>query len=165
MLDSSDSEVPHALHSLEYALPTTPVVTLRSFYSALDAQIHANALAEAGIAYNLLGSNTNSLGPYNAFTQVDLQVQSSDREAATRILIELEATSGESEMDSELSEAMNEANQPRCPKCASWRTYEVPAPWPGLMNYLLGRSPDRPRQVECLKCHYRWFAPDQQKSE
>jgi hypothetical protein len=158
MADMPDSNAPASPQPLNYAPASTPVVTLRSFYSALDAQIHANALAEAGIVYNLLGGNTNSLGPYNAFTQVDLQVDERDREAAENALKQLEATAGSGEIDEEHADELNELNEPRCPQCQSWRTYEVPAPWPGLMNFLLGRLPEQPRQLECLKCHYRWIA-------
>jgi DNA-directed RNA polymerase subunit RPC12/RpoP len=60
---------------------------------------------------------------------------------------------------------MNESNEPRCPQCGSWRTYELPAPWPGLMNFVLGRAPDQPRQLECLKCHHRWIAADREQSK
>jgi hypothetical protein len=47
-------------------------------------------------------------------------------------------------------------DEPRCPKCGSWQTYLLPAPWPGIWNFLLGRAADQPRHVECLRCHHRW---------
>ena len=49
MADTPDSNAPASPQPLNYAPASTPAATLRSFYSALDAQIHANALAEAGI--------------------------------------------------------------------------------------------------------------------
>ncbi|HSZ57034.1 MAG TPA: hypothetical protein VK797_15310, partial [Tepidisphaeraceae bacterium] len=47
-------------------------------------------------------------------------------------------------------------DEPRCPKCGSWQTYLLPAPWPGLWNFLTGRATVDARQVECLRCHHRW---------
>jgi len=157
--DTAD-ELPQPLN---HAPVSTPVVILRTFYSAIDAQIHANALEDAGIAYNLLNGNTNTLGPYAAFSQVELQVQERDRGEAEQVLRDLEATATSDDPNEALSEAMNESNEPRCPQCGSWRTYELPTPWPGLMNFLFGRTPEQPRQNECLKCHYRWI--DGQREE
>jgi hypothetical protein len=164
MAESSDTA--QDPQPLDYAPVSTPAVKLRSFYSAIDAQIHANALADAGIAYNLLNGNTNTLGPYAGFSQVELQVQERDRGAAERVLKELESTAAIDEPDDEISQALNESNEPRCPQCGSWRTYALPTPWPGLMNFLLGRPPEQPRQLECLKCHYRWIGhPEDSKAE
>jgi hypothetical protein len=69
-----------------------------------------------------------------------IRVREADLERARQVL----AAEGEHE------------DEPRCPKCGSWQTYLLPAPWPGLWNFLAGRAPNDARQVECLRCHHRW---------
>ncbi|HXE54802.1 MAG TPA: hypothetical protein VN541_17410, partial [Tepidisphaeraceae bacterium] len=45
--------------------------------------------------------------------------------------------------------------EPRCPRCGSWRVYLHP-PKQGLVNFILGRVPDQPPRLECLRCHHTW---------
>jgi hypothetical protein len=68
----------------------TPVVTVRTFYDAMEAQLYANELEVAGIDYNLTNQNTNTLGPYAAFSQVELQVRQEDVADAQQLLSQLE---------------------------------------------------------------------------
>jgi DNA-directed RNA polymerase subunit RPC12/RpoP len=48
-----------------------------------------------------------------------------------------------------------EKAEPRCPRCGSWRVYLHP-PKQGLVNFLLGRIPEQPQRLECLRCHHTW---------
>ncbi|HEY8746739.1 MAG TPA: DUF2007 domain-containing protein [Tepidisphaeraceae bacterium] len=216
----------------------TPVVTVRTFYDAMEAQLYANELEVAGIDYNLTNQNTNTLGPYAAFSQVELQVREEDVADAQRLLSQLELDptdvepeqsvdptaplpdpSGEGTLvtavafdnpramfdaaavlgaarvdcilpvlvargerprgtgdrfvvrvrEADLKRAREilasrddvsneEDDEPRCPKCGSWRTYPVPASSGGLAGLLFGRAPEETRQLECLRCHHRWPA-------
>lgn len=70
-----------------------------------------------------------------------IRVREADLERARAILHENETTDDE----------------PRCPYCGSWRVYTHP-PRQGLINFLLGRIPDQPPRLECLRCHRRWEA-------
>lgn len=78
-----------------------------------------------------------------------IRVRETDLERARQIL------SAENPEDHE--------DEPRCPKCGSWQTYLLPAPWPGLWNFLTGRAGPHPREVECLRCHHRWEASSDSK--
>jgi hypothetical protein len=49
-----------------------------------------------------------------------------------------------------------EEDEPRCPKCGSYRVELAPAPWPGLVKFLFGRRSDVPRQMQCFRCRERW---------
>lgn len=49
-------------------------------------------------------------------------------------------------------------DEPRCPKCGSYRVDLAPAPWPGLIRFLFGRRSDRPREMQCFRCRERWPA-------
>jgi hypothetical protein len=73
-----------------------------------------------------------------------VRVREGDLERAQKVL------SAEDDADQE--------DEPRCPRCGSWQTYLLPAPWPGLWNFITGRAGRRSRQIECLQCHHRWNA-------
>ena len=47
-------------------------------------------------------------------------------------------------------------DEPRCPTCGSYRVELAPAPWPGIVNFLLGRRSEVPRQMQCFRCRGRW---------
>jgi hypothetical protein len=216
----------------------SPLVTVRTFYNAMDAQLYANELDAAGIQCTLANQNTNTLGPYAAFSQVELQVRQEDVGEARELLSQLDvkSTDVEPEQDVEASaplpdpsgqgmlvtaaafdnpgamfdaaaalgaahlecflpvlvprgerppgtgnrfavrvgeadldrakellardpeQAGDEDDEPRCPKCGSWRTYPVPGVGGGFIGFLLGREPQPSGQVECLRCHHRWVA-------
>ena len=53
-------------------------------------------------------------------------------------------------------ESADDADEPRCPRCGSWRVHALPRPWPGLIKFLFGGGAAGPRQVECLRCHHYW---------
>jgi len=70
-----------------------------------------------------------------------LKVAEQDREQAHRLL---DQARSESEDDDE----------PRCPKCNSWRVYPVSRFMPSVKAFFgLGAWPER--QIECLACRYR----------
>lgn len=52
-------------------------------------------------------------------------------------------------------ESADDADEPRCPRCGSWRVHVVPRPWPGLIKFLFRRG-ESPREIECLRCHHHW---------
>jgi hypothetical protein len=83
----------------------SPLVTVRTFYSALDAQLYANELDAAGIRCTLANQNTNTLGPYSAFSQVELQVRQDEAEEARQLLshLDLKSTDLEPEQDVDAS--------------------------------------------------------------
>jgi hypothetical protein len=56
------------------------------------------------------------------------------------------------------SEQAND-QEPRCPKCGSYRVDLAPPPWPGLLKFLLGARPDAPRHMQCFRCGERWRIP------
>jgi len=216
----------------------SPLVTVRTFYSALDAQLFANQLDAAGIRCALANQNTNTLGPYAAFSQVELQVQQEDLDEAREILSHFDASStdvepeqdvdptapvpdpaGEgnlvtagafdtsSEMfdtaaalgaahiecflpvlvprgdrprgtgkrfvvrvrESELERAKyileknaedsdEDSDDPPCPECGSWRTYAMPSAKKGFLNLLFSAEPGESGELECLRCHHRWWS-------
>ena len=72
-----------------------------------------------------------------------LRVRESDRQRAAEVL-------------EQAKEQETADNEPRCPRCGSWQVHVAPAPWPGLIKFLLGGASARPRQLECLRCHHRW---------
>ena len=47
-------------------------------------------------------------------------------------------------------------DEPRCPKCGSYRVDLAPAPWPGLVKFLFGKRSDQPREMQCFRCRERW---------
>lgn len=81
--------------------PTAPAVTVRKFYDAVEAQLYANVLEAAGIEYSLLNMNTNTLGAYSAFSQVELQVRDEDAAEARAVLdgLQLDPVDVEPEAD------------------------------------------------------------------
>jgi len=86
----------------------SPLVTVRTFYSALDAQMLANELDAGGIWCTLTNQNTNTLGPYAAFSQVELQVRQEDVEEARELLSRFDggSTDVEPEQDVDPTEAV-----------------------------------------------------------
>lgn len=80
----------------------SPLVTVRRFYNALDAQLFANELDAAGIWCNLANQNANTLGPYAAFSQVELQVREEDVEEARSLMAHLDASSTEVEPEQDV---------------------------------------------------------------
>jgi putative signal transducing protein len=80
----------------------SPLVTVRTFYNALDAQMLANELDAAGIRCTLTNQNTNTLGPYSAFSQVELQVRQDDAGEARQILARYDTSSTEVEPEEDL---------------------------------------------------------------
>ena len=80
---------------------SSPLVTVRTFYNAMDAQLCANELDAAGIRCALTNQNTNTLGPYSAFSQVELQVRQEDVEDAQQMLshLDVKSTDVEPEQD------------------------------------------------------------------
>ena len=77
------------------------VVSVRKFYDAMEAQLYANELAAHGIRYHLLNQNTNTLGPYSAFSQVELQVSEEDAPRARELLARLQLDPSEVEPEHE----------------------------------------------------------------
>jgi len=210
-------------------------VTVRKFYSALEAQLYANELADHDIEYSIVNQNAaTTLGWYSGFAQVELQVHAEDAPEARQLLARLNvnssdvepadnadpqapipdpqgdgmlvtaaayddpgalydaaATLGAAYIESFLPvlvprgdrprgsgnrfvirvrqpdlerarEALRQEpraldDEPRCPACGSWQTFELPAPWPGIWNFLLGRKLNNERRLECLRCHHRWI--------
>lgn len=47
-------------------------------------------------------------------------------------------------------------DEPRCPRCGSWQTYQLPVPWGGIWNFLFSRTSEASGELECLRCHHRW---------
>jgi DNA-directed RNA polymerase subunit RPC12/RpoP len=216
------------------ALPTS-AVTVRKFFDLLEAQLSANELASHDIEYFLMNQNTNTLGAYAGFSQIELQVREEDLGEATRVLSEFQVNPLEVEPEdltdprepigdptgdgmlvmaaaydnpravfdaaaslgaagvesflpslvprrdrpagvgkrfvlrvrqndldqarAVLSEAdADQANddEPRCPRCGSYRIAQASRPWPGLGKFLFGESTSDTAQLECLRCHHRW---------
>lgn len=221
----ANSTEPERPPTLSYGRPATATaVTIRKFYDAINAQLHANELAAHGIAYSLLNENTNTLGPYSGFSQVELRVAAADVEAADRVLSNLQAdpqdvepvndpgpeasvpcpdgmlvpaaafdepghmldaaaTLGAAGIECFLPELAargdrprgvgdrfvvrvreeeveaardllsdESGDEPRCPKCGSWRVY-LPPP-PGLIERITGRG--RAGERQCLRCGHVW---------
>ena len=220
----------------------SPLVTVRTFYNALDAQLFANELDAAGIRCTLTNQNTNTLGPYAMFSQVELQVRQEDVEEARQLLSQFDASSTDVEPEHDIdpsapvpdpagegdlvcaamfenpaamfdaAAAMGAAHvecflpvlvprgnrppgngkrfvvrvreadierarevlasnpregdedEPRCPKCGSWRTYALPSAKKGLLGLLFGAEPEESGELECLRCHHRWW-PEQSEEE
>lgn len=51
-----------------------------------------------------------------------------------------------------------EDDEPRCPRCGSYRVTPVPQLRRNLVDFLLGRH--TPKLTECLRCHHRWTPPN-----
>jgi hypothetical protein len=74
-----------------------------------------------------------------------LRVCQEDLERAKAVLEEVE-----SEADDE---------EPRCPRCKSWRVFPVSQFWKGL-SAMVGLGPKPEDQLECLACHHRGLRAD-----
>jgi hypothetical protein len=83
--------------------------------------------------------------PKGAGARFVIRVREADLERADQVL------SSDDDADHE--------DEPRCPRCGSWQTYVLPAPWPGIWNFFAGRAGRKSRQIECLRCHHQWKAP------
>jgi len=75
----------------------SPLVTVRTFYNAMDAQLYANELDAAGIDYTLTNQNANTLGAYSAFSQVELQVRQEDQAETESLLAQYHLEPGDVE--------------------------------------------------------------------
>ena len=71
-----------------------------------------------------------------------LRVRETDLAAAREIL----ANAAAEEADDE---------EPRCPKCGSYRVAAVSGFWADLMQFVRGK-PKPPKVIECLRCRQRW---------
>jgi len=223
----------------------SPLVTVRTFYNALDAQMFANELDAAGIQCALANQNTNTLGPYAAFSQVELQVRQEDLDEARQLLSHFDASSTDVEPEQDVDpsapvpdptgegvlvtagafdtpagmfdaaaalgsahvecflpvlvprgdrprgqgkrfivrvrevdvdrarellekkpeDSDQDPDEPRCPKCGSWRTYALPARKnAGFFSLFLGFEAGESGELECLRCHHRWW-PNETEEE
>lgn len=74
-----------------------------------------------------------------------LRVRASDEARAREILTQREADPDDDE--------------PRCPRCGSYRVAAASRPWPGLVKFLMGGGSASPAEMECLRCKHRWPVP------
>jgi hypothetical protein len=47
-------------------------------------------------------------------------------------------------------------DEPRCPKCGSYRVAAVSSFWADLMQFIRGASKSKQQMMECLRCRQRW---------
>jgi len=75
-----------------------------------------------------------------------VRVREADLERARQIL-EKEGDASDEDPD-----------EPRCPECGSWRTYALPLSGKkGLLGWLFAGEPGESGELECLRCHHRWW--------
>lgn len=122
------------------------LVTLAAFDNPLSVYDAAAILGAARIESFLPALVVRGDRPRGAGKRFALRVREADLALARD-------ASAEAERDSD-----GDTDEPRYPRCGSWRVHALPRPWPGLIIFLFGGGAKSPRGLECLRCHHRWTA-------
>ena len=141
----------------EYFDPAVPMrdlegdgwlMTAAAFESAREMYDAAAVIGSAQIECFLPALVPRGDRPPGKGRRFALRVRAADLARARELILEAAA---DAERDDE----------PRCPKCGSWRVHELPPPWRGFGHFLLSSlfavvGSGGPRTFECLRCHHQW---------
>jgi hypothetical protein len=158
------------------SIPPSKMVRLAQYSMEYEAELSAAALNNEGIRTQLFGANVNAVnwlaivGTYDSFREMrDAQTvlasgrirafvppmaPRGDRPAGVGKRFILRVAEADLNRAKALlaDEAQDDSDEPRCPKCGSWRILQ-PQSIMGDLAALVGLGHER--QFECLACHYR----------
>ncbi len=140
-LDLDQMEPAEDAAALDDSGEPLPIVTVAAFESARGMSEAETLMVSVGIrAYPtpLVPRGNRPPGEGKRFI---LRAHEDDAERARSILEESE-------------EEAREQNEPRCPKCRSWRVYPVSQLFRGVAA-VFGLAPKPEPLTDCLACHYR----------
>jgi hypothetical protein len=145
-LEPAEEEPPHAAEARAGVVGAPPLVVIARFDTVRAMRDTAVLLESARIAAVLPRLVSRGDHPPGEGKRFILRVAEEDLERAEHVL---------QQAKEEEDEEGGDNDEPRCPKCGSWRTFPVPTFLRTILYALrMGEKPGRD-EMDCLACKYR----------